>query len=91
MSNTKDILIKLKDATINQALPLNDLPVEDIKEAIKAEYSISFGENSSEYDNLTQYCNRTAATFTSISDAITFLDTMINYSTSADNISSNNI
>lgn len=37
MSNTKDILIKLKDATINQALPLNDLPVEDIKEAIKAE------------------------------------------------------
>lgn len=91
MSNTKDILIKLKDATINQALPLNDLPVEDIKEAIKAEYSISFGENSSEYDNLTQYCNRTAATFTSISDAITFLDTMINYSTSVDNISSNNI
>ena len=90
MSNTKDILIKLKDATINQALPLNDLPVEDIKEAIKAEYSISFGENSSEYDNLTQYCNRTAATFTSISDAITFLDTMINYSTSADNISSIN-
>lgn len=91
MSNTKDILIKLKDATINQALPLNDLPVEDIKEAIKAEYSISFGENSSEYDNLAQYCNRTAATFTSISDAITFLDTMINYSTSVDNISSNNI
>lgn len=91
MSNTKDILIKLKDATINQALPLNDLPVEDIKEAIKAEYSISFGENSSEYDNLTQYCNRTAATFTSISDAITFLDTMINYSASADNISSNDI
>lgn len=91
MSNTKDILIKLKDATINQALPLNDLPVEDIKEAIKAEYSISFGENSSEYDNLTQYCNRTAATFTSISDAITFLDTMINYSASVDNISSNDI
>ena len=91
MSNTKDILIKLKDATINQAVPLNDLPVEDIKEAIKAEYSISFGENSSEYDNLTQYCNRTAATFTSISDAITFLDTMINYSASADNISSNDI
>lgn len=91
MSNTKDILIKLKDATINQALPLNDLPVEDIKEAIKAEYSISFGENSSEYDNLAQYCNRTAATFTNISDAITFLDTMINYAASADNISSNDI
>ena len=78
--NTKEILIKLKDAIINNALDTGDIPVNDIKEALIAEYTVAIGKDTIEYNRLLNYCSLIPDTGLNKNEAISFIDRMINYS-----------
>ena len=88
--NTKEILIKLKDALINNALDAGDVPVYDIKEALIAEYTVAIGKDTIEYNRLFNYCSLIPDTGLNKNETISFIDRMINYSIEISNHTSVN-
>lgn len=88
--NTKEILIKLKDAIINNALDIGDVPINDIKEALIAEYTVAIGKDTIEYNRLFNYCSLIPDTGLNKNETISFIDRMINYSIEISNHTSVN-
>lgn len=52
MSNTNEILIKIKDATLHGQLTVNEIPITDIKELVITEAATILGNMSSDYIEL---------------------------------------
>lgn len=55
MSNTNEILIKIKDATLHGQLTVNEIPITDIKELVITEAATILGNMSSDYIELKNY------------------------------------
>ena len=88
--NTKEILIKLKDAVLNNAMATNDVPIRDIKDALIAEYSVAIGKDTIEYNRLCNYCSIIPDAGLNRNETVSFIDRMINYSIEISNHTSVN-
>ena len=79
MSNTNEILIKIKDATLHGQLTVNEIPITDIKELVITEAATILGNMSSDYIELKKLCNNFPNTCTDKNKIINFLDSLIAY------------
>ena len=82
MSSTKELLIKIKDAAYNGALPVNDIPIDDIKEAVLAEYTNNANNTTAYQTHLAELQDTIMSidnTEKNLNNILLFLDSMINH------------
>lgn len=82
MSSTKELLIKIKDAAYNVALPVNDIPIDDIKEAVLAEYTNNANNTTAYQTHLAELQDTIMSidnTEKNLNNILLFLDSMINH------------
>lgn len=82
MSTTKELLIKIKDAAKHGALPVNEIPINDIKEAVLAEYGNTLTDITEHEVELTSLYNDIESVDnkeTNLNIILQFLDNMISH------------
>ena len=82
MNSTKELLIKIKDAALHNAIAAKDIPIRDIKDATLAEYYSIINDTEKHQNELLSLYNDIEAISdneTNLDIIMHFLDKMINH------------